>query len=648
VSGPAPEVVRAQEQKKLEYELIGAKIPGFFPTPRKVVDQMIDLADLKPGMSVLEPSAGKGDIAEAIKEQCPTCGLYMVEINRTLIKIIEAKNIPHAVLAVQDFLTFDMGIQFDRVIMNPPFENEQDIDHVRHAFDLLKPGGRLVAIMGEHGFFAGDKKAVAFRSWFDELGGESEQLCSGTFSGPGAFCPTGVSTRLITLDKPESAEIPEAKTLPAADEKLRLDELIQGRILIDRNNDKAVILSADTTGGAGANWVYELKSLTGGGITHVKLSDILDFYRLDNPDFAVGDTVQYDWDMVGKSSIGKIQSIRADGYAEVAAPGGYVGVRPLKALNILKKAEVVTPFTTKDDIPGGNLICNFGDWCISPDGKEGFMRGSGGLGSRRCKLVGANDEFLGFYNTDELKPKAREPVAAYEPGQQIRLFAYKWLAERLTGCQLTERDQIAIFGWRPLRNFISWAASRKEPVHVCAVGMVPGAYQITITGVGRGEREKQLEKRAKLVPGIKRVFTKDADAIYNVMIPESEKELTWRPQEINKKPAKLVPVEQASMFEQKAEMKTDPLLSAISCTIGVGCLASKGKKGKPANPVCSSAQKQKRESCILDVKAKLPKGCNAKEWNKPPSERRETCVNPFAVCTAAVGCSVKPGKRSKK
>ena len=35
---------------------------------------------------------------------------------------------------------------YDTIVMNPPFEKFQDIDHVRHAFDLLKPGGRVVAI----------------------------------------------------------------------------------------------------------------------------------------------------------------------------------------------------------------------------------------------------------------------------------------------------------------------------------------------------------------------------------------------------------------------------------------------------------------------------------------------------------------------
>jgi 16S rRNA G1207 methylase RsmC len=60
--------------------------------------------------------------------------------------------------------------------MNPPFSNGQDIDHVRHAFDLLADGGRLIAIMSEGTFYRSDKKAVNFRAWLDEHSGTSERL----------------------------------------------------------------------------------------------------------------------------------------------------------------------------------------------------------------------------------------------------------------------------------------------------------------------------------------------------------------------------------------------------------------------------------------------------------------------------------------
>ncbi|MCG6170236.1 methyltransferase [Leptospira sanjuanensis] len=181
--------------KKLEHNLIGSKHPGFFPTPKKIITQMIDLADIKPGMDVLEPSAGKGDIADLLDKK--KYNVDTIEKNGTLREILNLKG--HT-LVDWDFLEFS-GKQYDRILMNPPFEKGQDIDHVRHAYSLLKPGGKLVAVMSEGPFFRSDNKAKNFREWLDDEGGYSEKLPDGSFKGPGSFVQTGVSTRLVMIEK---------------------------------------------------------------------------------------------------------------------------------------------------------------------------------------------------------------------------------------------------------------------------------------------------------------------------------------------------------------------------------------------------------------------------------------------------------------
>ena len=89
-----------------------------------------------------------------------------------------------------------------------PFANGLDIDHVRHAFDQLAPGGRLVAVMSEGPVFRQDRKASDFREWLDELGGESEQLPEDSFRGVEAFRETGVRTRVVWLEKESDPGIP--------------------------------------------------------------------------------------------------------------------------------------------------------------------------------------------------------------------------------------------------------------------------------------------------------------------------------------------------------------------------------------------------------------------------------------------------------
>ena len=134
--------------KVAERELIGKDLPGFFPTPRPVIDRMLELDRVESHHNVLEPSCGKGDILDALKEVYPGVELHAIERNYTLSDVLSAKG--HAVQFC-DFLEHQGS--YDRIIMNPPFENGQDIEHVQHAYSLLAPGGRLVSVVCEGPFF---------------------------------------------------------------------------------------------------------------------------------------------------------------------------------------------------------------------------------------------------------------------------------------------------------------------------------------------------------------------------------------------------------------------------------------------------------------------------------------------------------------
>jgi len=192
----AAAAAKANEQgiTDLENKVRFSDIPGFFPTPKALVERMIVEADIGKGMKVLEPSAGKGDIADAAK--AAGASVTTAEISHPLREILKAKG--HDVVA-EDFLQHKG--KYDRIVMNPPFERGQDIEHVQHAYEQLTPGGKLVAIMSEGSFTRSDKKATGFREWMDSVGGTSEQIPAGAFAEQGAFKKTGVSTRLVTIEK---------------------------------------------------------------------------------------------------------------------------------------------------------------------------------------------------------------------------------------------------------------------------------------------------------------------------------------------------------------------------------------------------------------------------------------------------------------
>jgi phospholipid N-methyltransferase len=190
-----PDRSREKELRDLEYSLIGAKIPGFFPTPAPLINQMLVLAEIEPGMTILEPSAGKGDIAEVIRRENPGNQLVVIEWSLTLVKILRLKGFD---VIEEDFLKHEG--KYDRIIMNPPFEKLEDIDHVQHAYSCIKPGGRVVSIMSEAPFFRSDKKAQEFRTWLAGTGGASFQLGQ-AFQGAESFRQTGVNSRVVVLEK---------------------------------------------------------------------------------------------------------------------------------------------------------------------------------------------------------------------------------------------------------------------------------------------------------------------------------------------------------------------------------------------------------------------------------------------------------------
>jgi 16S rRNA G1207 methylase RsmC len=85
---------------------------------------------------------------------------------------------------------------FDRIVMNPPFADQQDIRHVTYAATFLKSGGRLVAIMSAGVAFRKDRLAREFRALVEQRGGSIEELPADAFRASG----TGVRTVLVTIE----------------------------------------------------------------------------------------------------------------------------------------------------------------------------------------------------------------------------------------------------------------------------------------------------------------------------------------------------------------------------------------------------------------------------------------------------------------
>ncbi|MBO2823340.1 PLxRFG domain-containing protein [Pseudomonas aeruginosa] len=214
--------------KQMERAMIGRRNDGldFFPTSAAVTEEAIDAADIQGGMDVLEPSAGMGHMADAIREQTGV-EPEVVELSGERRELLEAKGYN---LVGSDFMEVS-GKQYDRIVMNPPFSKGRDIQHVQHAYSLLKPGGRLVAIMSEGAFFQSNKAAENFRAWLDGLGATSERLPEGSFMDPALPVNTGVNARMVVIDKPAAEE----SAAPQPGEQPPVQYSFAGRNAVDAN-----------------------------------------------------------------------------------------------------------------------------------------------------------------------------------------------------------------------------------------------------------------------------------------------------------------------------------------------------------------------------------------------------------------------------
>lgn len=165
---------------------------GQFDTPADLAAEVAVLADIEEGMQVLEPNIGLGNIALAAE----ACGGIITGFEIDVSRATKAHALlPKANIKVADFLSEAPEIQFDRVVMNPPFAKQEDIRHVLHAFKFLKPGGRLVAIMSKSVMFRDNRLTTDFRDFVAEHGGTIEPLPEGSFKSSG----TGVNTCVVTI-----------------------------------------------------------------------------------------------------------------------------------------------------------------------------------------------------------------------------------------------------------------------------------------------------------------------------------------------------------------------------------------------------------------------------------------------------------------
>ena len=211
---------RSEEQIRLQQ----------FSTPLPLAYAVLRAAAIRPGDMVLEPSAGTGMLA--VMAECAlgsgAGNLHLNEIadaRRTLLCRLFPETLVTGVNAenAADRLS---GARPTVIVMNPPFSatpgvgrirHDADLRHVRSAFCMLPPGGRLVAVTSAN-CIPGDSD---WDGAFGRLDPPARVVFTMAVDGRAyARRGTGFDTRLTVLDRAAQPGIevdPEARAATAAE-----------------------------------------------------------------------------------------------------------------------------------------------------------------------------------------------------------------------------------------------------------------------------------------------------------------------------------------------------------------------------------------------------------------------------------------------
>lgn len=156
-------------------------------TPPELAKELVALAGVRKDSRVLEPEAGIGNIADAAKEV--TDHVDCIERMTDFCEILKLKK--HNVIG-NDLLTAETAPIYDAVVMNPPFSEE--CEHIKRAFDFVRPGGSLVAVCSSSIQWKSTRKYEQFRDWLSEHTHSIDE-CGAKFE------MTGVHTVVLVVDK---------------------------------------------------------------------------------------------------------------------------------------------------------------------------------------------------------------------------------------------------------------------------------------------------------------------------------------------------------------------------------------------------------------------------------------------------------------
>lgn len=191
----------AREIVLSEYQLFQIK-NQYYPTPHRLAREMVKLAKIEAGHKVLEPSAGSGRLLNEIIRYTDIENIQGIEIDESKAQTLHKCGYNIINTSFEDYYNNKKSnVEFDRVVMNPPFSEERDLRHTAMAFNLLKTGGILVGLVAENSLYYDREITRKFNSYLAEFDAQVIDVPYGTFEESGTL----VDICIIVLEKKDES-----------------------------------------------------------------------------------------------------------------------------------------------------------------------------------------------------------------------------------------------------------------------------------------------------------------------------------------------------------------------------------------------------------------------------------------------------------
>lgn len=179
---------------------------AFFPTPVKIVDEMISIAGLKPDSIMLESSAGTGRILDEARKIINSLDKFVViELNENRQQVLRSKG-----YHVDFGGTFEDSLKdpeilkklkrCDKVVINPPFKNDMDVKHLLISYMVCADKADVVSILQENSLYYDRQIHRVFKEFLSLIGKDAyevKSLPAGSFKSE----MTTVDTVIIHIKK---------------------------------------------------------------------------------------------------------------------------------------------------------------------------------------------------------------------------------------------------------------------------------------------------------------------------------------------------------------------------------------------------------------------------------------------------------------